>query len=86
MRSSALRRETVYRLLEEMELVEPTTPVLRPRLTADAGAIRGPWDAIPSSHGAAARRETREGDLVLATHDRALAAASRASGLRVVGV
>jgi hypothetical protein len=30
-------------------------------------------------------RETREMDLVLANHDRALAAASRASGLRVAG-
>ncbi len=80
----ALRRETVYRLLEEMELVEPTTPVLR-RGSQPMPVPLGILDAI---HLATALlwRETREVDLVLATHDRALAAASRASGLRVVGV
>jgi predicted nucleic acid-binding protein len=79
-----LRRETVYRLLEEMELVEPTTPVLR-RASQPMPLPLGTLDAI---HLATALlwRETRETDLVLATHDRALAAASRASGLRVVGV
>jgi predicted nucleic acid-binding protein len=80
----ALRRETVYRLLEEMELVEPTTPVLR-RASLPMPVPLGTLDAI---HLATALlwRETRETDLVVATHDRALAAASRASGHRVVGV
>jgi len=31
-------------------------------------------------------QETRDEDLVLATHDRALALAARASGLHVIGV
>ncbi len=80
----ALRRETVYRLLEEMELVEPTTPVLR-RASQPLPIPLGTLDAL---HLATALlwRETRETDLVMATHDRALAAASRASGLRVFGV
>jgi hypothetical protein len=80
----ALRRETVYRLLEEREMVEPTTPVLR-RASQPMPLPLGMLDAI---HLATALlwRETREADLVLATHDRVLAAASRASGLRVVWV
>jgi predicted nucleic acid-binding protein len=79
----ALRREAVYRLMEEMEMVEPTTPVLR-RASQPMPVPLGILDAI---HLATALlwRETREMDLVLATHDRALAAASRASGLRVAG-
>ncbi|HUF34579.1 MAG TPA: PIN domain-containing protein [Gemmatimonadales bacterium] len=80
----ALRRETVYRLLEEMELVEPTTPVLR-RAAQPLPVPLGTLDAI---HLATALlwRETRRLDLVIATHDRALALAARANGLRAVGV
>ncbi len=80
----ALRRETVYRLLEEMELVEPTTPVLR-RAAQPLPVPLGTLDAI---HLATALlwRETRRLDLVVATHDRALALAARAHGLRAVGV
>ena len=80
----AVRRETVYRLLEEMELVEPTTPVLR-RAAQPLAVPLGTLDAI---HLATALlwRETRGLNLVMATHDAALATAARAHGLRVLGV
>ena len=80
----ALRRETIYRLLEEMELVEPTTPVLR-RASQPMAVALGTLDAI---HLATALlwRETRSLDLVVATHDRGLATAARASGLQTLGV
>lgn len=79
----ALRRETVYRLLEEMEVVEPTMPVLR-RASQPMPVPLGTLDAI---HLATALlwRETRGLDLLLATHDRALVTAARASGLRTAG-
>lgn len=80
----ALRRETVYRLLEEMELVEPTTPVLR-RASQPMAVPLGTLDAI---HLATALlwRETRGLNLVVATHDRALATAARSNGLRTLGI
>jgi predicted nucleic acid-binding protein len=79
----AVRREAVYRLTEEMELVEPTTAVLR-RAALPLPTPLGTLDAI---HLATALmwREAREQDLVMATHDRGLAIAARASGLRVIG-
>ena len=79
----ALRREAVYRLLEEMELVEPTTPVLR-RASQPMAVPLGTLDAI---HLATALlwRETRALDLVVTTHDRALATAARSQGLRTLG-
>jgi len=79
----AVRRETVYRVLEELELVEPTTPVLR-RASQPMPTALGTLDAI---HLATALlwREARESDLIMATHDHALATAARATGLRVVG-
>lgn len=80
----AARRETVYRLTEELELVEPTTVVLR-RAAQPLPTPLGTLDAI---HLATALlwREARERELVMATHDGALAIAARANGLRVVGV
>jgi len=80
----ALRRETVYRLLEEMELVEPTAPVLR-RASQPMPVRLGILDAI---HLATALlwRETRGLELVIAIHDRALATAARSNGLGVLGV
>ena len=80
----AVRRETVYQLTAEMEVVEPTWPVLR-RAGQPFPTPLGTLDAV---HLATALlwREAREEDLALATHDRALALAARASGLTVVGV
>lgn len=80
---TALRREAVYRLTAEMEMVEPTWPVLR-RAGQPFPTPLGTLDAV---HLATALlwRDTRREDLALATHDRALALAARASGLTVVG-
>lgn len=80
----ALRRETVYRLTEEMELVEPTMVVLR-RAAQPLPTPLGTLDAIHLAT-ALVWREARERELVMATHDRALETAARASGLKVVGV
>jgi predicted nucleic acid-binding protein len=79
----AVRREAVYRLTAGMQVVEPTWPVLR-RAGQPFPTPLGTLDAL---HLATALlwRDTRGEDLVLATHDRALALAARASGLRVVG-
>lgn len=80
----ALRRDAVYRLTEALEIVEPTLPVLR-RAAQPLPTALGTLDAI---HLATAMlwRELRGQDLVMATHDRALGLAARASGLRVVGL
>ncbi len=79
----AVRREAVYRLTAGMEVVEPTWPVLR-RAGQPFPTSLGTLDAV---HLATALlwRDTRGEDLTLATHDRALALAARASGLPVIG-
>jgi predicted nucleic acid-binding protein len=79
----ALRREAVYRLTEETTLVEPTRAVLQ-RAAQPLPTPLGTLDAI---HLATAMlwRETRARDLVMATHDQALAIAARAVGFPVVG-
>lgn len=79
----AVRRETVHRLMERIELVEPTATVLH-RAEQPMPVPLGTLDAV---HLATALlwQETRGDELVLATHDRALALAARASGLHVIG-
>jgi predicted nucleic acid-binding protein len=78
------RREAVYRLLEEIEIVEPTRPVLA-RASLHLPIPIGTLDAI---HLATAMlwRESSSADLVFATHDMALGVAARSSGFRVVGL
>jgi hypothetical protein len=80
----ATRREAVYRLIEALEVVEPTPVVLR-RAAQPLPTPLGSFDAI---HLATVLlwTEVRCQPLVLATHDRSLATAARASGLRVLGV
>lgn len=79
----ALRREAVFRLLESMEIIELTRPILT-RAAHPLPTALGTLDAI---HLATALlwREGRQEDLVMATHDTALAVAARASGFRLVG-
>ena len=79
-----MRREAVFRLVAAMETVEPTRPVLA-RASQPLPTAVGILDAI---HLATALlwRERTGADLVMATHDTALATAARASGLRVVGL
>lgn len=80
----AVRREAVFRLLEAMELVEPSRPILA-RAAQPLPTELGTLDAI---HLATAMlwREMAGADLVIATHDAALGTAARAYGLRVVGL
>ena len=79
----AVRRGAIFRLLEGMELVEPTRPVLA-RASQPFPTPLGTLDAI---HLATALlwREGQDRELVMATHDAALGMAARASGLDVVG-
>lgn len=82
--ATAVRREAVYRVIEALELVELTSAVLH-RAAQPMPAPMGTLDAI---HLATADmwRESRQKEMVFATHDRALALGARASGFKVVGV
>jgi len=82
-RQLSSRREAIYRLLEETEIVEPTRPILA-RASLPLPTPIGTLDAI---HLATAMlwRESSDADLMFATHDAALGIAARASGFRVVG-
>lgn len=79
----ARRRQTVFHLLESLEVVEVTGPVLA-RAAQPLPTELGTLDAI---HLATALlwREHSGGDIVMATHAGALATAARACGLTVVG-
>ena len=80
----SVRREAVYRLLEEIEIVEPTRPVL----TRASLHLPIPICTLDATHLATAMlwRESSSADLVFATHDTALGVAARSSGFRVVGL
>lgn len=80
----ARRREAIYRLCQETEAIEVTRPVLA-RASSPLPVPVGTLDAI---HLASALlfRETSSADVVMTTHDMALARAARASGLEVLGV
>ena len=80
----ATRREAIYRILETAETVELTRPVLD-RAALPLPVTLGTLDAI---HLASAMlwREASAEELVLATHDRSLALAARACGLRTMGI
>ena len=83
-RELARRRETVFRLLETLEVVEVTRPVLS-RAAQPMPTELGTLDAI---HLATALlwQEASGRPLTFATHDSALGLAARASGMPVVGV
>jgi uncharacterized protein len=83
-RELARRREAIYRLMEEIEIVEATRPILS-RASQPLPVPLGTLDAI---HLATAMlwREAAGAELLFATHDTALATAARASGFRVAGV
>ncbi len=83
-RALALRREAIFRLLETIEVVEPTRAVLS-RAAQPLPTELGTLDAIHLAT-AMAWRDAHDADLVMATHDVALGTAARSCGLRVVGV
>ena len=79
----AARRETVFRLLEALDVVDLTSPVL----ARSAQPFPTPLGTLDAIHLATALlwQERGERDLVMATHDAALALAARSCGLLVVG-
>lgn len=78
------RREAFHRLLPRMELVEVDRAVLS-RASQPFSTALGTLDAIHLVS-AIVWREQSEMDLIMATHDGALATAARAHGMRVVGL
>lgn len=79
----ARRREAVYRLLDSLEIVELTRPVLA-RAAQPMPTTLGTLDAIHLATALLWRERSGE-PLALATHDAALALAATASGFRVLG-
>ncbi len=81
---AASGREAIYRIMEALEVVELSSAVMR-RASQPMPTPLGTLDAI---HLATADlwRDGRGKDPIVATHDRALALAARASGFRVMGV
>lgn len=79
----ALRRESVFALLSAVETIDPSPAVLR-RASQPLPTPVGTLDAI---HLATALlwRDARGREPTFATHDRQLAGAARASGLRTIG-
>jgi len=82
-RDLARRRAAVFRLVESMELVEVTAPVLS-RAAQPLPTELGTLDAIHLATALLWSERIGTG-LVMATHDVALGTAARACGLRVVG-
>lgn len=77
------QREALYRLTGSLELVE-VTPALLGAASQPMPTVLGTLDAI---HLVTAMlwRDSRDQDLAMATHDKALALAARSVGLRVMG-
>ena len=82
-REMAMRREAVFRLLDTLEVVALDATVLA-RAAQPMPTELGTLDAIHLST-ALLWRDASGADLVMATHDAALALAARASGLKAVG-
>ena len=83
--NAATRREAVYRVLETLEQMELTDVVLE-RAAQPMPTALGTLDALHLATALLARERLEDSELVLATHDRALGLAARASGLRVLGL
>jgi predicted nucleic acid-binding protein len=83
-REVASRREAIFRVLQSMEVVEPSRPIL----AQAAQPLPTELGTLDSIHLATALswREASGADLVMATHDMALGIAARSFGLRVVGI
>lgn len=80
----AAQREALFRLTDVLDIVE-VTPAILGAASQPLPTVLGTLDAIHLAT-AALWREARDPDLVIGTHDRALALAARASGFRVIGL
>lgn len=78
------QREALFRLTDMLDVVE-VTPAILGAASQPLPTVIGTLDAIHLAT-AVLWRESRDPDLVMATHDRALALAARASGFPVIGV
>jgi predicted nucleic acid-binding protein len=78
------RREWIYDFLSRLEIIEVSSAVL----ARAAQPLPVPLKTLDAIHLASAMlwRETNQSDVVLATHDEALALAARTMGFRVMGV
>lgn len=83
-RQLAQRRETVFRLLEELEMVEITRAILT-RASQPLPTALGTLDAIHMASAMLWRERSSDDGLVMATHDGALGLAARACGFEVLG-
>ncbi len=79
----ATRRAAVFRLLEGVEAVDIVRPILR-RASEPFPTPLGTLDAIHLAT-ALAWRDVGKVDIVMATHDKALATGARSVGLEVIG-
>ena len=79
----AIWREAIFRLLEGLEVIELTHPVLA-RASQPLPTTLGTLDAIHLATALMWKEQAKE-NLVMATHDTALALAAKASGLSVIG-
>lgn len=77
-------REDLFQILETMEMVQPTYPILR-RASETFPMALGTLDAIHLAT-ALAWSESLGTGLIFATHDQTLAKAAKAFGLKTVGV
>ena len=77
------RRQAVYQLLASTDIVGTSEAILE-RASQPLPTSLGTLDAIHLAT-AALWRERKEVSLVMATHDRALARAARATGFSVIG-
>lgn len=77
------RREATYRLSRRVETIEPS-PAVMDRAAQPLPSVLGTLDAIHLASAAIWREWTRT-ELVMATHDRAMARAARAMGFPVLG-
>lgn len=79
-----VRREAVFRLMDEVEVVEPARAIL----SRAAQPFPTPLGTLDAIHLATALtwRERSDADIVMATHDAALGMAARSSGLQVIGL
>ncbi len=80
----ARRREACFRILEAIDLVGVTRPVLL-RASQPFPTPLGTLDAIHVATAVTLKEQGGE-DVLLATHDEALALAGRSLGFRVIGV
>ncbi len=79
----AIRREAIFRLIEGLEIIELTHPILA-RAAQPLPTTLGTLDAIHLTSALMWKEQAQE-NLIMATHDKALALAAKASGLSVIG-